>query len=58
MTKAQNIFSYPLDVTNENQINSVFQKILSDFWELDLCLFSSGTYDQKRTKIDPDKIKT
>ena len=58
MTKAQNIFSYPLDVTNENQINSVFQKILSDFGELDLCLFSSGTYDPKNEqKIDPDKIK-
>ena len=26
MTKTQNIFSYPLDVTNEDQINSVFQK--------------------------------
>ena len=58
MTKTQNIFSYPLDVTNENQINSVFQKILSDFGELDLCLFSSGTYDPKNEqKIDPDKIK-
>ena len=58
MTKAQNIFSYPLDVTNEDQINGVFQKILSDFGELDLCLFSSGTYDPKNEqKIDPDKIK-
>tara|TARA_Y200000002_G_C22501679_1_gene587449 strand:+ start:46 stop:798 length:753 start_codon:yes stop_codon:yes gene_type:complete len=58
MTKTQNIFSYPLDVTNEDQINSVFQKILNDFGELDLCLFSSGTYDPKNEKkIDPDKIK-
>ena len=58
MTKTQNIFSYPLDVTNEDQINSVFQKILNDFGELDLCLFSSGTYDPKNVKkIDPDKIK-
>ena len=58
MTKTQNIFSYPLDVTNEDQINDVFQKILNDFGELDLCLFSSGTYDPKNEqKIDPDKIK-
>ena len=58
MTKTQNIFSYPLDVTNEDQINGVFQKILNDFGELDLCLFSSGTYDPKNEqKIDPDKIK-
>ena len=58
MTKTQNIFSYPLDVTNEDQINSVFQKILNDFGELDLCLFSSGTYDPKNEqKIDTDKIK-
>ena len=35
-----------------------FPKILNDFGELDLCLFSSGTYDPKNEqKIDPDKIK-
>ena len=42
-----NISSYPLDVTNQDQINNVFTKIINDFGNLDLCVFSSGTYDPK-----------
>jgi len=47
MAKNENIFSYPLDVTNQDQINDVFAKIINDFDNLDLCVFSSGTYDPK-----------
>ena len=47
MANNKNIFSYPLDVTNLDQINSVFANIISDFRTLDLCVFSSGTYDPK-----------
>ena len=47
MAKRENIFSYPLDVTNQNQIKDVFSKIINDFGSLDLCVFSSGTYDPK-----------
>ena len=47
MAKNENIFSYPLDVTNQDQINDVFEKIINDFGSLDLCVFSSGTYDPK-----------
>ncbi len=47
MSNNENIFSYPLDVTNQDQINSVFTNIISDFRNLDLCVFSSGTYDPK-----------
>ena len=47
MTNNKNIFSYPLDVTNQNQINNIFSKIIDDFGGLDLCVFSSGTYDPK-----------
>ena len=47
MSKNENIFSYPLDVTNQDQIRSVFSKIINDFGNLDLCVFSSGTYDPK-----------
>jgi len=47
MAKRENIFSYPLDVTNQNQIKDVFSKIINDFGKLDLCVFSSGTYDPK-----------
>ena len=47
MAKNENIFSYPLDVTNQIQISDVFSKIINDFGNLDLCVFSSGTYDPK-----------
>ena len=47
MAKNENISSYPLDVTNQDQIKDVFSKIINDFEGLDLCVFSSGTYDPK-----------
>ena len=50
MAKNENIFSYPLDVTNQDQIKDVFSKIINDFGNLDLCVFSSGTYDPKLEK--------
>ena len=58
MAQDQNISSFPLDVTNRDQINNVFKNILNEFGDLDLCLFSSGTYEPKdEQNIDPDKIK-
>ncbi len=50
MANNENITSYPLDVTNQNQINETFEKIINDFGNLDLCVFSSGTYDPKLEK--------
>jgi short-subunit dehydrogenase len=47
MADNENISSYPLDVTNQEQISDVFLKIINDFGSLDLCVFSSGTYDPK-----------
>ena len=47
MANNKNISSYPLDVTNQGQVNDVFSKIISEFGNLDLCVFSSGTYDPK-----------
>jgi short-subunit dehydrogenase len=47
MAKNENISSHPLDVTNQDQINDVFSKIINEFGNLDLCVFSSGTYDPK-----------
>ena len=47
MSSHENIFSYPLDVTNQDQIKISFEKIIKDFKGLDLCVFSSGTYDPK-----------
>ena len=58
MAQDLNIKSFPLDVTKRDQIENVFKNILNDFGELDLCLFSSGTYEPKdEQSIDPDKIK-
>ncbi len=58
LAKNQNIESFPLDVTNRSQINEVFNNILVKFSNLDICLFSSGTYEPKdEQNIDPDKIK-
>ena len=47
MSEHENIFSYPLDVTNQDQIKNSFEKIIKDFNGLNLCVFSSGTYDPK-----------
>tara|TARA_Y100000591_G_C21831815_1_gene700088 strand:+ start:49 stop:801 length:753 start_codon:yes stop_codon:yes gene_type:complete len=58
MSNEPNIFAFPLDVTKQDQIKTVFNKILDQFGDLDICLFSSGTYDPKNEQtIDPDKIK-
>ena len=58
LAKHNNISSFPLDVTNQSQINSVFKDVLNAFGDIDICLFSSGTYEPKdEQNIDPDKIK-
>ena len=58
LAKHNNISSFPLDVTNRSQINNVFNEILNVFGDIDICLFSSGTYEPKdEQSIDPDKIK-
>ena len=40
LAKNPNIASFPLDVTNRDQINKVFKNILNEFSDLDVCLFS------------------
>ena len=58
LSKNQNISSFTLDVTDRSQINNTFKNILNEFNELDICLFSSGTYEPKdEQSIDPDRIK-
>ena len=47
MAKNENVSAYPLDVTHQNDIKDIFKKIINDFGDLDLCVFSSGTYDPK-----------
>ena len=50
MAKDHNISSYPLDVVDEQNCKITFQKIISEFAEIDLCIFCSGTYDPKKEK--------
>ncbi len=59
MAKNPNIFSFPLDVTQEDQVNETFLKIIENFNDLDICFFCSGTYNPKNEqKIDTNKIKS
>ena len=58
LAQNKNITSFPLDVTDRIRVANVFNNILGEFGELDICLFSSGTYEPKDEEcIDPDKIK-
>ena len=38
----ENIYSYPLDVTNKDECNKVFSEIKNKFGQIDLCIFSTG----------------
>ena len=54
----ENIFSYPLDVTNKSQCKEVFNKIKSKFQNVDICFFSTGTWNPKKEKdIDVEQIE-
>ena len=54
----ENIFSYPLDVTDSDKAKDVFKKIIDDHGHVDLCIFSSGTYERNSEKeLDVQNIK-
>ena len=54
----ENIFSYPLDVTDSVKAKEVFKKIIEDHGQIDLCIFSSGTYERKSEKeLDVKNIR-
>ena len=54
----ENISSYPLDVTDKNKCKEVFQNIVDTFQSVDICFFSTGTWDPKREKdIDVEQIE-
>ncbi|MBD1140084.1 SDR family NAD(P)-dependent oxidoreductase [Pelagibacterales bacterium SAG-MED38] len=53
-----NICSFPLDVTDKNKCKEVFQNILDKFHNVDICFFSTGTWDPKKEKdIDVEQIE-
>tara|TARA_A100001011_G_scaffold379549_1_gene445702 strand:- start:52 stop:804 length:753 start_codon:yes stop_codon:yes gene_type:complete len=58
MSKNPNMFAYPMDVTDPNATQETFNKIINDFGNIDLCIFSSGTYERKSEKgLNVDNIK-
>ena len=50
MAEHKNIFSYPMDIADINQIELTFKKIINDFKDLDFCLFCSAIYNRKSEK--------
>ena len=58
VAKNDNIFAYPMDVTDPNKTEETFKKILKDFGNIDLCIFSSGTYERKSEKgLNVENVK-
>ena len=54
----QNISPFPLDVTNRENCEKIFEKIKNKFENIDTCFFSTGTWDPKKEKeIDIDQMK-
>ena len=54
----QNVFSFPLDVTNKDNCHKVFSEIKNKLGKIDLCVFSTGTWDPKKEKeIDVEQIE-
>ena len=58
LAENENIYSYPLDITDTIKIKEVFENIIKDLGKIDLCIFSSGTYERKSEKeISVENIK-
>ena len=54
----ENISSFPLDVTNKEKCKEVFTEIKNKFENIDICFFSTGTWDPKKEKdIDVEQIE-
>ena len=56
--KYENITSFPLDVTDKIKCVEFFTQIKNKFQEIDICFFSTGTWNPKKEKdIDIDQIE-
>ena len=54
----ENISGFPLDVTNKSQCKEVFNKIKNKFENIDICFFSTGTWNPKKERdIDVEQIE-
>ena len=46
----ENINSFPLDVTDKYKCKEVFNNIREKFGEVDICFFSTGTWNPKKER--------
>ena len=54
----KNISPFPLDVTDKEKCDEIFAQIKSKYQNIDICFFSTGTWDPRKEKdIDIDQIK-
>ena len=54
----QNIYGFPLDVTNKSKCKEVFDEIRYKFQNIDICFFSTGTWNPIKEKdIDVEQIE-
>ena len=54
----ENISAFPLDVTDKSKCKEVFNEIKTRFESIDICFFSTGTWNPKKEKdIDVDQME-
>ena len=54
----ENIYGFPLDVTDKSKCKEVFDQIKNKFQSIDICFFSTGTWNPKKEKdIDVEQIE-
>tara|TARA_Y100000389_G_scaffold130883_1_gene128303 strand:+ start:235 stop:996 length:762 start_codon:yes stop_codon:yes gene_type:complete len=54
----ENISAFPLDVTDKIKCKEVFDQITSKYTNVDICFFSTGTWNPKKEKdIDVEQIE-
>ena len=54
----ENIYGFPLDVTDKSKCKEVFEQIKNKFQSVDICFFSTGTWNPKKEKdIDVEQIE-
>ena len=54
----ENISAFPLDVTDKSKCKEVFNEIKTRFESIDICFFSTGTWNPKKEKdIDVEQME-
>ena len=54
----ENICGFPLDVTDKEKCKEVFNEIKNKYENIDICFFSTGTWDPKKEKdIDVEQME-